>query len=115
MGAARLRISAFPTTSATGHQWSAPAPFRRIRNKNSGKVMGVDLMSTANSAHVVQFDDNGTADHLWQLVDNGDGWFRVRNQNSGKVMGVDLMSTANSAHVVQYDDNGTADHLWQFL
>ncbi|MEU3459214.1 hypothetical protein ABZ721_04560 [Streptomyces sp. NPDC006733] len=24
-------------------------------------------MSTANSAHVVQYDDNGTADHLWQL------------------------------------------------
>ncbi|MFI0941337.1 RICIN domain-containing protein [Streptomyces sp. NPDC021020] len=115
MGAARLRVSAFPTASPTGHQWSAPAPYRRIRNKNSGKVMGVDLMSTANSAHVVQFDDNGTADHLWQLVDNGDGWFRIRNQNSGKVMGVDLMSTANSAHVVQYDDNGTADHLWQFV
>lgn len=30
--------------------------------------MGVDLMATANSAHIVQFDDNGTADHLWQSV-----------------------------------------------
>lgn len=68
MGAARLRISAFPTTSPNGHPWSAPAPYRRIRNKNSGKVLGVDLMSTANSAHVVQYDDNGTADHLWRFV-----------------------------------------------
>ncbi|MFE4603001.1 RICIN domain-containing protein, partial [Kitasatospora indigofera] len=40
----------------------------RIRNQNSGKVLGVDLMSTADSAQVVQFADNGTADHLWQLV-----------------------------------------------
>ncbi len=70
-------------------------------------------MSTADSAQVVQFDDNGTADHLWQPVDNGDGWFRLRNKNSGKVLGVDRMSTADSAQVVQFDDNGTADHLWQ--
>ncbi|WP_079178291.1 RICIN domain-containing protein [Streptomyces mangrovisoli] len=115
MGAARLRISAFPTTSTTGHLWQPAAAYRLIRNKNSGKVMGVDLMSTANSAHVVQYDDNGTADHLWQLIDNGDGWYRIRNKNSQKVLGVDLMSTANSAHVVQYDDNGTADHLWQLI
>ncbi|WP_443054428.1 RICIN domain-containing protein, partial [Streptomyces sp. IBSBF 2435] len=40
----------------------------RIRNLNSQKVLGVDLMSTANSAPVVQYDDNGTADHLWQFV-----------------------------------------------
>ncbi|WP_329180961.1 RICIN domain-containing protein [Streptomyces sp. NBC_01477] len=115
MGAARLRIAAFPTTAANGHQWSTTGDYRRIRNRNSGKVMGVDVMSTANSAHVVQFDDNGTADHLWQLVDNGDGWYRIRNLNSQKVLGVDLMSTANSAQVVQFDDNGTADHLWQLV
>ncbi|MET7857625.1 RICIN domain-containing protein, partial [Streptomyces sp. NPDC005318] len=40
----------------------------RIRNRHSGKVLGVDNMSTDNSAHVVQFDDNGTDDHLWQLL-----------------------------------------------
>jgi len=68
-----------------------------------------------NSAIVVQFEDNGTGDHLWTLVDNGDGWYRIRNENSGKVLGVDRMSTGNSAQVVQYDDNGTADHLWRFL
>ncbi|MCS0606307.1 glycoside hydrolase family 127 protein [Streptomyces sp. LP11] len=115
MGAARLRISAFPTASPNGRPWQQAAAYRLIRNKNSGKVLGVDGMSTANSAQVVQYDDNGTADHLWQLVDNGDGWYRVRNKNSGKVLGVDLMSTANSARVVQYDDNGTADHLWQLV
>ncbi len=72
-------------------------------------------MATGNSAHVVQFDDNDTADHLWQLVPDGDGWYRIRNRNSDKVLGVDGMSTADSAHVVQYDDNGAADHLWRLL
>ncbi|MGX1247638.1 hypothetical protein RKD48_000149 [Streptomyces ambofaciens] len=112
MGAARLRVCAFPTATEDGHVWTPEPPFRRILNKHSDKVLAVDGMSTANSAHVVQFDNSGTGDHAWQLIDKGEGWFLVRNGHSGKVLGVDNMSTANSAHVVQYEDNGTADHLW---
>ena len=111
MGAARLRITSFPTIG-TGKPWVATV---RIQNQNSGKVLGVDQMSTANSARVVQFADSGTADHLWQVVDNGDGYVKIRNINSGKLLGVDGMSTADSAQVVQFEDNGTADHLWQLL
>ncbi|HEY2062308.1 MAG TPA: beta-L-arabinofuranosidase domain-containing protein, partial [Amycolatopsis sp.] len=109
MGAARLRITSFPTASPDGHPWSpggGGAAFR-ILNRNSGKVLGVDQMSTADSARVVQFADNGTADHLWHLVANGDGWYRIRNANSGKVLGVDRMSTSDSAQVVQFADTGT--------
>ena len=69
MGAARLRITAFPTVSSTGTEWTTD--WFRIRNVNSGKVLGVDRMSTADSAYVVQFDDNGTADHLWQVLLSG--------------------------------------------
>ncbi|MYQ35240.1 RICIN domain-containing protein, partial [Streptomyces sp. SID4956] len=82
---------------------------------HSGKVLGVDGMSTADSARVVQYEDNGTPDHLWTLADNGDGWYLIRNGHSGKVLGVDGMSTADSAQVVQFTDNGTADHLWRFI
>ncbi|MFF2230739.1 RICIN domain-containing protein [Streptomyces anulatus] len=114
MGAARLRITSFPTAAPDAEPWLADRWYR-IANRHSGKVLGVDGMSTANSAHVVQFGDTGTADHLWRLVANGDGWYRIRNRNSGKVLGVDLMSTGNSAHVVQFDDNDTADHLWQLV
>lgn len=114
MGAARLRITSFPRIG-DGRPWTPPAAAFRIQNQNSGKVLGVDGMSTANSARVVQFADNGTADHRWQLVDNGDGWVKIRNVNSGKLLGVDVMSTADSAQVVQFEDNGTADHLWQVL
>ncbi|MGC4908333.1 RICIN domain-containing protein [Streptomyces cyaneofuscatus] len=114
MGAARLRITSFPTAAPEAEPWLADRWYR-IANRHSGKVLGVDGMSTADSAHVVQFGDTGTADHLWRLVANGDGWYRIRNRHSGKVLGVDLMSTANSAHVVQFDDNDTADHLWQFV
>jgi hypothetical protein len=72
-------------------------------------------MSTADSAQVVQFSDNGTDDHLWQLLDNGNGFFRIKNKNSGKLLAVSGMSTADSANVVQFSDNGTADHNWRLV
>ncbi|MFF8035641.1 RICIN domain-containing protein [Streptomyces sp. NPDC016626] len=112
MGAARLRVTSFPTASPDGRPWTPEPPFRRIENRHSGKVLAVDGMSLENSARVVQFDSTGTGDHAWQLLDRGEGWYLIRNGNSGKVLGVDGMSTADSARVVQYEDNGTADHLW---
>ncbi|WP_395575681.1 beta-L-arabinofuranosidase domain-containing protein [Streptomyces sp. BK79] len=115
MGAARLRITAFPTASPDGRPWTPEPPFRRVQNKHSGKVLAVDGMSLDNSARVVQFDNSGTSDHAWQLVDRGEGWYLIRNGNSGKVLGVDGMSTADSARVVQFEDNGTADHLWTLV
>ncbi|GAA1097705.1 RICIN domain-containing protein [Kitasatospora arboriphila] len=115
MAAARLRISSFPTAGPDGTPWSAPGAAFRIRNRHSGKVLGVDGMSTSDSARVVQFADSGTDDHLWQPVDNGDGWYRIRNVHSGKVLGVDGMSTSDSARVVQFADSGTDDHLWQLV
>jgi hypothetical protein len=113
-GAARLRITAFPQTGGT-NGWGSAGIVLRVQNKNSGKVLAVDGMSTANSARVVQFPDIGTADHKWRLVDVGNGKVKLRNENSGKVLGVDGMSTANSAQIVLFDDNATADHLWELL
>jgi hypothetical protein len=114
MGAARLRISSFPQTGGQA-QWAASDGTYRIRNRNSGKVLGVDQMSSADSAAVVQFADTGTADHLWWLVDAGSGNLKIQNVNSGKLLGFDQMSTADSARVVQFSDNGTDDHLWRLL
>jgi Beta-L-arabinofuranosidase, GH127/Ricin-type beta-trefoil lectin domain-like len=114
MGAARLRITAFPQVGGAT-PWGGNGVAYRVQNKNSGKVLAVDQMSTADSARVVQFTDSGSPDHLWRLIDNGDQRYRVINANSGKVLGVSGMSTADSAQVVQFADSGTADHLWQFV
>ncbi|GAA2504190.1 RICIN domain-containing protein [Winogradskya humida] len=114
MGAARLRITSFPRIGA-GRPWVPAGVAFRIQNQHSGKVLGVDQMSLEDSARVVQFADSGTADHLWQIVDNGDGFVRLRCVNSGKVLGVDRMQQTDSAQVVQFADNGTADHLWEII
>ena len=115
MGAARLRITSFPTTAASGTAWASAGAWFRLRNANSGKVMGVDGMSTGDSANVVQYDDTGTADHLWTMVDNGDGNVRIRNKNSAKMLAVNNMSTADSAQVQQFYDSGTRDHVWGLI
>lgn len=93
----------------------------KIKNINSGLLLGVEGMSKSNSARLQQYEDNGTDDHLWRLAqksDNADvsnGMFLLVNKNSGLVMGVDGMSKENSAQVVQFEDNGTTDHLWSLL
>jgi hypothetical protein len=89
-----------------------PAIFN-IRNENSGKLMAVDRMSTANSANIQQYDDVGSRDHLWQFVPAPGGWFKIKNMNSGLLLAVQDASTANSAQIQQYEDSGTDDHLWR--
>ncbi|MEY9856385.1 hypothetical protein ABH935_001989 [Catenulispora sp. GAS73] len=115
MGAARLRITAFPAVASGGTAWNPAGGYFRLLNANSNKVMGVSNMSWDDSAQVVQFDDSGTADHVWQLLDNGDGNVRIRNANSGLVLGVDGMSTANSANIVQFENTNTLDHVWTLI
>jgi hypothetical protein len=89
--------------------------WRRIQNQNSGKVLAVSGTSLADSAEVTQWADNGTSDHVWTVVDNGDGTVRIANRNSGKVLAVQNQGTADGAHVQQYRDNGTPDHLWRIV
>jgi hypothetical protein len=113
----QLRVVAPNVGNGTGWGLSefevwAPAVFK-IQNKNSGKLMAVQNASTANSANIQQYDDNGTRDHLWQLVKAPGGWYKIKNLNSGQLLAVQNASTADSAQLQQYPDTGTDDHLWR--
>ncbi|MFD1050339.1 RICIN domain-containing protein, partial [Kibdelosporangium lantanae] len=83
----------------------------RLVNVGSGLLLGVENMSTADGGRALQWSDNGTADHNWEMIADGTA-VRFRNANSGKVLGVQNMSTADNASVLQWSDNGTADHRW---
>jgi Domain of unknown function (DUF5127)/Domain of unknown function (DUF4965)/Domain of unknown function (DUF1793)/Ricin-type beta-trefoil lectin domain-like/Domain of unknown function (DUF4964) len=87
----------------------------KIVNRNSNKVLTPLNWSIENGASIVQWTDNGTLDHNWHLVDNGNGYYRIINTNNGKVLTPAGLSTSDGAAVVQWDDNGTGDHLWQLL
>ncbi|MDG6107960.1 glycoside hydrolase family 127 protein [Dactylosporangium aurantiacum] len=86
----------------------------RLVNAGSGLVLGVQNMSTADGGRALQWTDNGTADHNWEMITDGSA-VRFRNVNSGKVLGVENMSTTDNAAVLQWADNGTADHRWTLL
>lgn len=115
----RLRVVAPNRGGGTGwglqefEVWSQPV--FHIQNVNSNLLLGVDQMSQQDGAQVVQFHDNGTADHLWRLVPAGGGQYKIQNINSGLLLAVSGMSTQDSAPVVQYHDSGTADHLWTLI
>ncbi|MEJ2852448.1 MULTISPECIES: RICIN domain-containing protein [unclassified Saccharothrix] len=94
--------------------WNSSTAGYRLFNAAGGMVLGIRNMSTADGADALQWGDNGTADHNWQLVSDGTA-VRLRNLDSNKVLGVDGMSTADNARVLQWADNGTADHLWTAL
>ncbi|WP_066367280.1 beta-L-arabinofuranosidase domain-containing protein [Herbidospora mongoliensis] len=96
--------------SVNGGGGGGQASFRLI-NAASGLALGIQNMSTTDGGLALQWTDNGTADHDWVPVVDGNA-LRLRNVNSGKVLGVENMSTADNARVMQWADNGTADHRW---
>ncbi|MET7426723.1 beta-L-arabinofuranosidase domain-containing protein [Dactylosporangium sp. NPDC005555] len=98
--------------------WSADGassvPNYRLVNAASGLVLGVQNMSTADGGLALQWTDNGTPDHNWELVVDGAA-VRLRNLNSARVLGIQNMSTAVNAVALQWADNGTADHRWTIV
>ena len=99
------------TGTPTARAAAAAGRAYRLVNAASGLVLGIQNMSTADGGLALQWADNGTADHNWELIVDGTA-VRLRNVNSGKVLGVENMSTADNARVLQWADNGTADHRW---
>jgi DUF1680 family protein len=97
--------------NTTGGGGTGGAPTFRLVNAASGLVLGISNMSTADGGLALQWADNGTADHEWQIIVDGSA-IRLRNLNSGKVLGIENMSTADNARALQWADNGTADHRW---
>jgi hypothetical protein len=56
---------------ATGINNAAGSPEYKIKNVNSGLVLGISGASTSVGADALQSTDNGTPDHLWTLTPEG--------------------------------------------
>ena len=87
----------------------------KIKNVNSGLVLGVTGASQTAGAQLVQWADNGTADHLWHFVPIGTNVYNIENMNSHQVIGVSGASTSDGADIVQWADSGTTDHNWEVI
>jgi len=111
-----LAVQATATTGTT-QSWRftavAGTGYYKITNQGSGLLLGIQNASTSAGADALIWGDNGTTDHLWQVIPNGDGTYKIANANSGLLLGVTNASTAAGALVLQWGDNGTTDHLWR--
>lgn len=74
-------------------------------DRNSGKALDVDGMSSNDGARIIQWTRNDGANQQWQFVDSGGGYYRLRSRSSGKVLDVSGASTADNAAVVQWSEN----------
>lgn len=84
----------------------------KLRNVNSGLYLGISGMNQAAGTSVIQWSDNGSADHLWHFMPMGNNQYNIENMYTHQVLGVANASTANGAQIVQWADSGTSDHLW---
>ncbi len=84
----------------------------QIANLNSGLLLGVEGMSRSPGEHLVQSEDNGATDRLWELVPAGQGGFLIRNLASGLLMGVSGAQTTDSAPISQQTPDGRANQVW---
>jgi Ricin-type beta-trefoil lectin domain-like len=104
------RNSSDRSVRATGGSLASQAPCAQPGTRSrsrSGVLEGVTA-----GADALLWGDNGTSDHLWQLISTGNGQYKIENYNSGLLLGVLNASKSSGAQTLQWTDNGTADHLW---
>ncbi|MET8042273.1 RICIN domain-containing protein [Micromonospora sp. NPDC005215] len=86
----------------------------KLVNVDTGVVLGVQNMSTADCGLAVVWGDSGTADHNWVRITDGSA-VRFRNVNSGKVLAILNGSSTWGTQAVQYTDNGSTRNNWRLV
>jgi endo-1,4-beta-xylanase len=93
------------TTTARPPTGIDPTAWYVLTNRNSGRVLDVCSVSTADGACVHQWTRWDGQNQQWQFVDSGGGYYRLRARHSGKVLDVSNLSTADGAAIIQWSDH----------
>ncbi|MFF4043022.1 RICIN domain-containing protein [Streptomyces sp. NPDC001816] len=112
-------VQQYTCNGTTAQQWSFTATgdgYVRIGNgNNTGQVVDVADVSTADNAQVHLWSYGGGANQQWLPVDDGGGAFHLVNRGSGKCLDDPGASLADSVQFVQYTCNGTAAQRFQVV
>ena len=84
----------------------------KIKNVNSGLVLGVKGQNQTAGTIVLQWADNGAPDHLWHFVPMNNGQYQIENLLTHQLIGVAGGVTTDGAQIIQWSDTGTSDHRW---
>ena len=112
-------VQQYSCNGTTAQRWSFTATgdgYVRINNaNNTGQVVDVAEVSTADNAPVHLWAYGGGANQQWRAEDLGGGAYRFVNRHSGKCLDDPGASTADSVQFVQYTCNGSAAQRFQVV
>ncbi|MFJ4680369.1 alpha-galactosidase [Kitasatospora sp. NPDC088783] len=105
---------------STAQQWTlVPVPVAGVEyklvNANSGGRLDVSGASTADSAGLVQWQDNQAADQRWTFTAQGGDSYGVTNVHSGKALNVPGSTTTAGTQLVQWPYDGNANSRWKLV
>ena len=75
----------------------------------SGTSMATPMVS---GAAALQYADNGTNDHLWEVLSVGGGQYKIQNVNSTLLLDISGASKSAGVDAVQSSDTGASSQLW---
>ncbi|GAB2987072.1 non-reducing end alpha-L-arabinofuranosidase family hydrolase [Saccharothrix stipae] len=104
-----LTVATTPASAATVDT----AAWYVLVNRNSGKALDVNGVSTANGGNLVQWSRTNANNQQFQFVDSGGGYYRLRARHSGKVLDVFNWSSADGASIVQWTDGNGANQQFR--
>lgn len=105
-------ICTVATTPASAATVDTTAWYELV-NRNSGKVMDVSGVSTADGALIHQWTRTNANNQHFQFVDAGGGYYKLKARHSGKVIDVSGWSTADGAAIHQWTDTGGANQQFR--
>ena len=109
--------------SIIAHKWNSQkwyfeeveSGYYKITNKNSGKVLDVQNMSTTSGTACIQYDYNGGWNQMWKIIATEDGKYKIQNRLSGLYLGIQNSSGSDGAVCVQMSDDNSNNVKWYFL
>ncbi len=105
-------LAAAPATAAPTDT-IGPAAAYHILNLNSNQCVGVPGGNHDAGSNLIQWPCGPWADHFWDLVYVGDGWYRLVNVNSRQCMAVPGGSWDPGTTVIQWPCGPWLDHFWR--
>jgi len=89
--------------------------YYNVINRNSGKCLDVNGVSTADGANVQQWTCGSGTNQRWSLTSLSGGYYRLTAQHSGKVLDVVGNGTADGVNIDQWTSNNGNNQQWQIV
>ena len=92
-----------------------PIQFVQIRNRNSGKVLDVCELSTANGTPIHQWEYSNGFNQQWQLALTAGEYCTIVNRHSGKVVEVPGHTAHDATTIQQWEYAGGENQQWRMV